>query len=95
MLIVERNFKAAIISDAFKIQKYSRDKSEFYHSGTALKSRKLHKLTSESSSSHSSSKSSSNSNSEHSKKEDSIEYDNKTVSDLGVTAKSRKSVMIT
>ena len=95
MLIVERNFKAAIISDAFKVQKYNRDKSEFYQSETAHKSRKLHKLTSESSSSHSSSKSSSDSNSEHSKKEDSIEYDNKTVSDFGITANSRKSVLVT
>ena len=32
---VERNFKAAIISDTFKVQKYHRDKSEYYNSTTA------------------------------------------------------------
>ena len=64
--VAKRNFKAAIISDAYKVQKYSKDKSEYYNSKTALQSRKIHKLTSESDSSHTSS-SESNSNSEHSK----------------------------
>ena len=48
MLIVERNFKAAIISDAYKVQKYHRDNSEFYKSATEATTKKLHKLTSES-----------------------------------------------
>ena len=30
--ITERNFKAAMISDTYKVQKYSRDQSEFYQS---------------------------------------------------------------
>ena len=46
--IIDRNFKAAIISDAYKVQKYHRDRSEFYKSATAASSRKIHKLTSES-----------------------------------------------
>ena len=35
-VLIERNFKAAIISDTFKVQKYSSDKSEYYNSFTAL-----------------------------------------------------------
>ena len=32
VFITERNFKAAMISDTYKVQKYSRDQSEFYQS---------------------------------------------------------------
>ena len=31
-LVLDRNFKAAIISDTYKVQKYNRDESEFYKS---------------------------------------------------------------
>ena len=47
-LIVERSFRAAIISDAYKIQKYSRDQSEYYISETAHNNRYEHSLSSES-----------------------------------------------
>lgn len=33
--VVDRNFKAAIISDAYKVQKYHRDNTEFYQSSAA------------------------------------------------------------
>ena len=69
---VERNFKAAIISDTFKVQKYHRDKSEYYQSTTAQQTKKLHKLTSESESSRTSS-SDSDSNSEHSQRDIKVE----------------------
>ena len=46
--IVERNFKAAIISDAYKVQKYHADTTEYYESKTDARQKKTHKLTSES-----------------------------------------------
>ena len=49
--IIERNFKAAILSDVYKVQKYHRDNTEFYKSATEAISKKTHKLTSESESS--------------------------------------------
>ena len=47
-LVVERNFRAAIISDAYKVQKYNRDQSEYYVSETAHAREDKHELTSES-----------------------------------------------
>ena len=46
--VIDRNFKAAIISDAYKVQKYHRDRSEFYKSATDATTKRVHKLTSES-----------------------------------------------
>ena len=47
-LVVERNFRAAIISDAYKVQKYNRDQSEYYVSETAHANDDKHELTLES-----------------------------------------------
>ena len=47
-LVVERNFRAAIISDAYKVQKYNRDQSEYYVSETAHAHHDKHELTTES-----------------------------------------------
>ena len=66
-VLLERNFKAAIISDTFKVQKYHRDKTEYYQSSKEKQNKKLHKLTSESESSHTSS-SESDTDSQHSNK---------------------------
>ena len=57
--IIERNFIAAMISDTYKVQKYSRDQSEFYKSEKAQNYKKKHVITSESDSSEGSSDSSS------------------------------------
>ena len=50
-LILDRNFKAAIITDTYKVQKYNRDHSEFYKSNRDRETKTKHVLTSESSSS--------------------------------------------
>ena len=47
-LVVERNFRAAIISDAYKVQMYNRDQSEYYVSETAHAHDDKHELTPES-----------------------------------------------
>ena len=65
VILLERNFKAAIISDIFKVQKYNRDTTEYYQSSKDKQTKKLHKLTSESESSHTSS-SDSDTESQHS-----------------------------
>ena len=49
--ITSRHFKAAMLSDTYKVQKYSRDLSEFYKSKKAWKDEKEHKITSPSESS--------------------------------------------
>ena len=49
-LILDRNFKAALISDTYKVQKYNRDKSEFYQSEKDRENKKSHAISSESSS---------------------------------------------
>ena len=47
--IVERRFYGAVISDMYKVQKYTRDNSEYYKSDTAFENKKKHVITSESS----------------------------------------------
>ena len=65
-LIVDRNFKAAIIRDTYKVQKYSRDQSEFYPSQLSKKSKTVHMITDEEQSSDESSNSDDDSKSRHS-----------------------------
>ena len=43
--IIGRSFRAAMISDTYKVQKYSRDLSEFYPSSKAWKNDGEHSLT--------------------------------------------------
>ena len=52
-LVVDRNFKAALISDTYKVQKYNRDQSEFYESQRDQQNPSKHIITSESESSQS------------------------------------------
>ena len=47
--VIDRKFKAEIITDMYKVQKYSRDISEYYESNTAFENKKKHEITSESS----------------------------------------------
>ena len=47
-LVLDRNFWAAIISDTYKVQKYSRDESEFYKSKKDRENKGTHAITSES-----------------------------------------------
>ena len=68
-LIIDRNFKAELIRDTYKVQKYSRDQSEFYRSKKARESKVKHVITSESDSSQSLSSNSSSDNSPKSKVE--------------------------
>ena len=49
-LLLDRNFRAAIISDTYKVQKYNRDHSEFYKSQKDRETKTKHVLTTESSS---------------------------------------------
>ena len=67
--IVQRNFKAAIISDAYKVQKYHADTTEYYESATDAKQNKTHMLTSESETSNNSISQSSISESESNKEQ--------------------------
>ena len=46
--IVHRDFKAAIISDTYQVQKYTRDQSEFYKSKKNQENGTKHIITSES-----------------------------------------------
>ena len=47
-LVLDRNFKAALISDTYKVQKYSRDESEFYKSKKDREKTAVHAVTTES-----------------------------------------------
>ena len=46
--VLDRNFTAAMITDTYKVQKYSRDESEFYKSQKDRENKEIHAITSES-----------------------------------------------